>query len=231
MKEISAYSEWYFEKKYKYSKKKEAVQRHYLNILSWADRNMEGRVLNGKGKRALDVGCAYGFVVELLSRIGYDAVGVDISSYAVRRGRKAGLLLEADAGHLPFAGNTFDLVTCFAVLEHLLNLEKALREIARVMKPGGIIVVTTPNINVVAKVLIHVLAREPTETHPSARLPGEWIKTLTNFGFGDVKAKHFLLLPIPPRLFQRYFTVGAHFTLASHIGIVAVKNGGGDWSA
>ncbi|MEM3512471.1 MAG: methyltransferase domain-containing protein [Candidatus Jordarchaeales archaeon] len=219
----STYGEWYFEEKYKYGKKRRAIQRHYLDALSWADHNVEGGVLDGRGKRALDVGCAYGFVVELLSKLGYDAVGVDVSSYAIRRGR-GGRLVVADAENLPFMEESFNLVTCFAVLEHLLEPGKALQETYRVMRPGGVLVATTPNTNAAATVLIHILAREPKKTHPSAKPPSDWVKMVAGAGFKDVKVRPFLLLPTPPTLLQRYFVVEVPLRLASHVEILAVKS-------
>lgn len=215
----NAYGEWYFEKKYKYGKKRKAIQRHYFEVLSWAEDEVGG-ILEGWGRRALDVGCAYGFVVELLSRLGYEAVGVDVSSYAARRGKG---VVQADAEHLPFRGETFDLVTCFAVLEHLFDPGKALKEIYRVLKPGGVLVATTPNVNAAAAVVVHLLAREPKETHPSAKPLGEWVEEFAGAGFRGVKAEHFLLLPVPPTLFQRYFKVRVSLNLASHIELLAVK--------
>ncbi len=219
------YGEWYFEKKYRYDKKREAIQKHYLDVLVWADNNVRKEVLDGEGKRALDVGCAYGFVVELLSGLGYEAVGIDISSYAVRKGSVLGLI-RADVESLPFKSGSFDLVTCFAVLEHLLRPDKALREVYRVLKPGGVVVATTPNTSLTATLIVHVLGREPLETHPSATSPNGWIERFARAGFSQIEAKPFLLLPVPPTLFKRYFKMKVHLSLASHIKISALKERG-----
>ena len=223
------YGQWYFEKKYKYGRKRKAIQRHYLSVLSWADTESGWSLLEGEGRRALDVGCAYGFVVDLLSKLGYEALGIDISSYAVRKGsgKIEGGLMRSDAGHLPFRDESFDLVTCFAVFEHLFKPEKTLTEIYRVLKPSGVLVATTPNVNAAATVIIHVLAREPSSTHPSAKPPREWVKEILNAGFKRVKTKPFLLLPMPPTLLQRYFTMKTPLALASHIEILAMKTEGG----
>ncbi|MEM2226101.1 MAG: class I SAM-dependent methyltransferase, partial [Candidatus Bathyarchaeia archaeon] len=106
---------------------KGAIQRHYLNILKWANRRSPWNVLEGNGKSALDIGCAYGFVVELLRKLGYDAKGIDLSRHAVRnhKGLMSDLdLIIGDAQELPFRRESFDLITCFETLEHLPNLRK-----------------------------------------------------------------------------------------------------------
>jgi len=88
----------------------------------------------------LDLGCGRGGVVELVWR------GVkDIPSLSEHRA--PGMpVLRAVGEHLPFAGDSFDLVVSVWVLEHVKEPLKVLREVARVLRPGGHFVFLTPNL-------------------------------------------------------------------------------------
>jgi methionine biosynthesis protein MetW len=101
------------------------------------------------GIRCLDVGCGTGnsYAGELRHR-GVSYVGVDISPEAVEAARAAGLDAQviADAAELPFADETFDRVLCIEVLEHLFAPQDAAREVHRVLRPGGRLVVSAPNV-------------------------------------------------------------------------------------
>ena len=106
----------------------------------------------GAGKeqpRSLDVGCAYGFYVQRLARMGWDAHGVDISEYAVDQGRARGIgsLHVAPANRLPFPAASFDFVTSIDVIEHVPSEvgPAMVAEIHRVLCPGGLAFVATPN--------------------------------------------------------------------------------------
>jgi len=95
--------------------------------------------------RVLDVGCGTGFNMRLFER--YGAVeGVDTAAEALAYCRRRGLerVRQADAASLPFADDTFDLVTALDIIEHLDDDVAALREFARVLKPGGTLLVYTP---------------------------------------------------------------------------------------
>ena len=86
----------------------------------------------------LDVGCGTGANLEMLERFG-DAAGVDISSEALTFCRDRGLnnVRQGEAERLPFADSSFDLVTALDVVEHLDDDQAGLREIHRVLHPGG----------------------------------------------------------------------------------------------
>ncbi len=102
-----------------------------------------------KGTRVLDVGCGDGLTSGAwLAANGRIYRGVDISSAAVSSARGAGLDAAeiSDAGSLPFEPNSFDAVVCIEVLEHLFDPAVALREITRILKPGGLFVATVPNV-------------------------------------------------------------------------------------
>jgi len=217
------YNELYFEHKYRYSKKKSAIQRHYLDILLQANKHAPWNICAGSGKRALDVGCAYGFVVDLLNILRYEAIGVDVSTYAMLRveGERKNLLV-SDASYCPFKALSFDLITCFEVLEHLQHPMLALRSFKRLLKPQGLLLATTPNVGFMAKI-IQFLTHESTFTHPSVRPPKDWHRDLSSLGFSRIRFRPFLLLPFPPTLFGRYFSTGSSSALSSHVEMLAVK--------
>lgn len=99
----------------------------------------------GDGQRLLDVGCGTGHHLAQLHRRGFDVAGVDASpemlEYARRLNPEADLR-EADVEHLPFPDASFDIVLCIEVLRYLRDPEPTLREMARVLKPGGVLLAT-----------------------------------------------------------------------------------------
>jgi len=86
----------------------------------------------------LDVGCGTGANLEMLSQFG-EAGGVDISAEALSFCRERGLtnVKQGEAEHLPYADNSFDLVTGLDVVEHLDNDLAGLQEMRRVLRRGG----------------------------------------------------------------------------------------------
>jgi demethylmenaquinone methyltransferase/2-methoxy-6-polyprenyl-1,4-benzoquinol methylase len=96
------------------------------------------------GERVLDLGAGTGVSTEELARSGALVTGVDISQGMLRAGKKVrpdASLLAGDALALPFADATFDAVTISFALRNVHDVDAALREMARVTKPGGRIVV------------------------------------------------------------------------------------------
>ena len=103
------------------------------------------------GARVLDVGCAFGFGTARLKR-RYRAVGVDASFSLLHRARGPvrGTLALARAERLPFANAAFDAVVCLEVLEHVQAEAPVLDEIRRVLKPRGELVLSVPNLGLLA---------------------------------------------------------------------------------
>jgi SAM-dependent methyltransferase len=99
------------------------------------------------GARLLDIGAAFGFAVAAAREAGWEAAGLEISTVAARAARAAaGCLVVADAHRAPFATGSFDAVTLWDVLEHLSDPHAALAEIARLLRPGGRLVLTTGDV-------------------------------------------------------------------------------------
>jgi len=101
--------------------------------------------------RILDIGCGTGAMLDELRPFG-DVVGADFSpealQFCVTRGAPASALplklARADVRRLPFADNSFDVVTAMDIIEHIDDDKAASGEIFRVLKPGGRLLVTVP---------------------------------------------------------------------------------------
>ncbi len=103
------------------------------------------------GRRVLDAGTGAGWLAEMLSRRGFEVTALDLGGdslvRAARRARERRVeadFVQGDIYRLPFRDGHFDTVTACEILEHLDYPEKALREIARVVRPGGYAVISTP---------------------------------------------------------------------------------------
>jgi|ERR1022692_1054178 ubiquinone/menaquinone biosynthesis C-methylase UbiE len=108
---------------------------------------LEARV--APGSNILDIGCGTGHLAGELMQRGYTAWGVDFSEGMVEYARQhynPDRFRVGDIERIPFPDNTFDAVMCLGVMEYLEKDEPALREMWRVLKPGGRAVITTPNI-------------------------------------------------------------------------------------
>lgn len=107
----------------------------------------------GPNEKILDVGCGNARDILPLVAAGARVVGVDISAGMVEEARRglaaagiAGVELRVgDCTQLEFPDGEFDKVLCSEVIEHIPDAPKALREIWRVLKPGGRLVLSTPN--------------------------------------------------------------------------------------
>ncbi|MCK5595253.1 class I SAM-dependent methyltransferase [bacterium] len=103
------------------------------------------KFVSKKDNRILDIGCGTGIVLKMLNKYGL-ASGLDISHDALSfcKGRGLNSLFLGSATSLPFPDETFSLVTALDILEHIEDDTLALREIRRVLKKGGLAIITTP---------------------------------------------------------------------------------------
>jgi ubiquinone/menaquinone biosynthesis C-methylase UbiE len=115
--------------------------------------------------RVLDVGCGDGLFAEVLfgGRAEVELAGVDTSLEELARAGRRGLyrhILLARAQQLPFPDNHFDVVLSNSVLEHIPHPENAVCEMRRVLKPGGVMVLTVPSVHLADFFFYTILLRK-----------------------------------------------------------------------
>jgi 2-polyprenyl-3-methyl-5-hydroxy-6-metoxy-1,4-benzoquinol methylase len=205
--EASKFEQDYFSRR-NYAGKERLVGAHVLAVLRWASEAVGTDFLDGRGKRALDMGCAVGFTSRVLADLGYEVVGVDVSRWAVSQARErvAADFLLCDGAGVPFQNGAFDLVTCFDVLEHLPNPKRAVCEMFEVCR--GALVCTTPNAKV--EKTVRKLIGDYDETHISAKSPSQWRNLVANcVGSSQVQVEafHDFSLGTKGKLFFKSFRI------------------------
>ncbi len=133
----------------------EALQRRIVPELQYSQAYYEEALREyARGVQSwLDIGCGHNLLPpwraaveqELVSSVPL-VVGIDYDLEALRKHKTIRNALRADIGALPFQGGSFDLVTANMVVEHLDDPVLQFREIARVLKPGGVFLFHTPNL-------------------------------------------------------------------------------------
>ena len=95
----------------------------------------------------LEVGSGDGYVLKALSDLPVSLTGIEISEKRIERSRALvpqAEIVAGDAREMPFADHSFDIVVCSEVLEHVPEPERAIEEMKRVVRPGGLVIVTVP---------------------------------------------------------------------------------------
>jgi ubiquinone/menaquinone biosynthesis C-methylase UbiE len=120
--------------------------QHLVSRKNFALRLLQNAV--PRGSKILEVGCGAGVFTAELMRHGYDVWGIDLSEAMIKYAQETSGIRRFSVGdmeNLEFSDNTFDAVTCLGVIEYLERDEAALREMWRVLKPGGRAIISTPN--------------------------------------------------------------------------------------
>ena len=157
-------------------------------ILKFCSDKIQGRVL--------DVGCGDGFfTAKILQRFNLKNVyGLDISSKAVDLARLKHPEInfqQSALNHIPEETNSINSITMIEVIEHLVDIEGTLKELFRVMKPGGILLITTTDFNWLKQVIIAIFFFEkyfyPTNPHIRFFKKSTLADILSKNGFSIIK--------------------------------------------
>lgn len=142
------------------------------------------------GARLLDVGCGRGEFLKGFSLAGLQVCGLDRSLQAKAlcpEGRVEAIQLESEP--FPFEDDGFDVVFCKSVIEHFYYPEKIVQEIHRVLKPGGIAIIMTPDWVSQFKIFYEDFTHRTPFTEQSLS------EILCVFNFNDVRVEKFRQLP------------------------------------
>jgi len=192
----------YFDYK-RYMTREKVIKSHVLKVLDWASRVIDINLLKGTNRTALDVGCACGYSSQVLSQLGYRTVAIDLSKWGVKQAKKNknGDFVVCDAqANLPFKEGSFDLVTCFDVLEHLEFPESALMQMLRICT--GALVCTTPN-GTVEKYVKRIIG-DYDETHINSRSAPQWKRSIANIAHTKI-VRVDTFLDFSGKMGQRFF--------------------------
>lgn len=204
-------------------------QRKYLYHY-W--KRFLARRLNA-GSKVLDVGCGLGFFSkEISSRFNVQAI--DSSLSAISQAKKLAPHVHfslADGNELGFQSEEFEAVAAFDVLEHQEHPQVLLKEMNRVLKPEGWLIVSMPNMDSIGR-----KARGDRwyaildPTHVSLLDRAQWIRHFELAGFEVLRIGTDFLWDIPyvkwiPSFFQRVFCVGLQWVLVWTLGPLPWKKG------
>ena len=112
----------------------------------------------------LDVGCAGGELAALIATRGWRVQGAEAEATLVEAARARGVqtrVVDLDRAPLPWPDGAFDAVVAAEIIEHVIDTDHLLGEIARVLRPGGALVITTPNLASLENRLRLLLGRYP----------------------------------------------------------------------
>lgn len=146
-------------------------------------------IKHGRGKKLIEFGCATGAAANLLADYGFNVYSTDISSYAVRLAKKHYPDIKfslQDMQKLFTLDSDFDIVVAFDVVEHLKEPKIALMNAYKILKPGGTIILTTPND-------YKHMSNDPT--HINVKKPAVWRKIIKQIGFKDIVIKQVTFVP------------------------------------
>jgi len=155
----------------------------------------------------LDVGCAYGLFLYQASRY-FDCSGCDVSLYALEYARnwlpKTVHLFQGSLGELPTI-QSYDVITCFDLIEHTKDLSQVWKNLLDLLNPGGLLVMTVPVYDGPLGWLVNRLDQDPSHIHRRERV--FWLEQVqSNFRLLDYMGiwryfffKHFYLNVISSR--------------------------------
>lgn len=165
------------------------------------------------GARLLEIGSGLGHLVGQLEST-FTTVAADVNLWALRESHTVAPRTShtsSSAETLPFADRTFAVVIIKHVVEHLPNPEQAVKELGRILCPGGVLILATPNLGSLLKPWKGekwIGYQDPT--HISLKAPDTWLQMIQQAGFYRIKTFSdgfwdVPYIPIVPRIVQKLF--------------------------
>jgi 2-polyprenyl-3-methyl-5-hydroxy-6-metoxy-1,4-benzoquinol methylase len=146
-------------------------------------------------KNILDIGCHNGIFLSLIKNRNNNFYGLDANDWAVSESEKKDLNIRQfffdDKTKLPFENEFFDVVIAGEIIEHIFDTDFFLEEISRVMKPGGKLLISTPNVASLGRRLLLFFGANPIiELSPNEANSVGHIRYFTRKTLEKILAKH-----------------------------------------
>lgn len=162
--------------------------------------------------RGLEIGYAAGALqmvlaphVDELHGLDLDADPVGVRAFLAQRGFHSNLI-QGNVYELPYADGRFDLAFCFSVFEHLAEYPRALREMARVLQPGGLFLLGMPRVDVVMGAGFRAIGFKGIDGH-HVTTPADVVRGFAGAGFKVLRENHLelpLRSPLGIRLYNNW---------------------------
>lgn len=173
--------------------------RWSLGWIRFLDRELP--LKEGYGKRVLEIGCSIGAFAKVLKERGFEVWACDVSSYIINKARrlqKDVSFFVQDAQKLIRVAGNFDYIFSFEVLEHLNNPQKAINNIYKKLKKGGVFIFSTP---------FPTKRAYADPTHIGVHFPKWWLNAGKIAGFSKRELKYATFIPYLYRL-SSFFSYG-----------------------
>ena len=188
-----------------FSRDPEAALEHYRNLVDFLIGVAPPDSKSARLK-VLDAGCGTGWSTYALSEKGYDALGVDLNvdSFEPKTSDRLRFAAGSVLG-VPFRNDRFDLVFSYQCIEHVPNPEKALQEMIRVCKPGGVVSVIGPNLVTPFVPLMYIAKPSAWKSIPLRRVDSTpkhpygntWLENIGSIFYKSYQLSQKLLTPGP----------------------------------
>jgi len=146
-------------------------------------------------KNIFDIGCYDGTLLSLIKNRDNNFYGIDASDYAVRKAKEKGINVKKfffdDEREIPFKSDFFNLVIAGEIIEHIYDTDFFLREARRVLKSGGYLLISTPNIASLGRRLMLFLGMSPIiEVSPNEKDSSGHIRYFVRKTLVNLLSKH-----------------------------------------
>jgi SAM-dependent methyltransferase len=181
-----------FDEKYFSSHTYQGVSFARYSQYWWSNRfyAILARRYGRRGSRLLEIGSGLGHLVGQLEA-NFDTVATDVNPWALHQSQGVACRtshLASSAESLPFMDSAFGFIIIKHVVEHLPHPEKGIAELGRVIAPGGVLILSTPNLSSLLKPLKGdkwIGYQDPT--HISLKPPADWLDMVRRAGFAILK--------------------------------------------
>jgi methionine biosynthesis protein MetW len=151
--------------------------------------------LDPKNENVLDIGCYDGSFLSLLKNGNNNFFGVEASNWGFEKSREKNIDVQQyffdDKSPLPYENNFFDIVIAGEIIEHIYDTDFFLDEIRRILKPGGKLLISTPNIASLARRLLLAAGKSPLiENSPNQLDSSGHIRYFTFAALQNLLRKH-----------------------------------------